>query len=76
MDFAPKAFVRAIAKRASSKLFTTALKSPSAPYKIKPVENILGPTKWPLFWSSSKVKAAAVCTDGSWAVVTPKAKFA
>ncbi len=30
--------VRLIEERASSKLFTTALKSPSAPYNIKPVE--------------------------------------
>ena len=54
-----------MANLASSKLFTTALKSPSAPYKINPVENNLGPTVCPLFCNSSKVKAAFVCTEGS-----------
>ena len=60
-----------MADLASSKLFTVALKSPSAPYRITPVENILGPTMVPAFTISDWENTISVLAEGSWAVVTP-----
>ncbi len=65
-----------MADLASFKLLITALKSPSAPYKIVPVENILGPTIVPDFTISDWEKTISVLDDGSCWVVIPKARLA
>src|SRR5882757_1885362 len=60
---------------ASSKEFITALKSPSAPYKMVPVLNTRGPTIKPAFTNSLCAKTISLLADGSCVVVTPYAKL-
>ena len=48
----------------------------SAPYRIVPVEKSLGPSFKPALIISEFVNTIVVLFDGSWEVVTPKARLA
>ena len=73
---APAARMRRRCVSASSRLSTFAAYEPFAPYRIVPVEKIRGPTTSPAFRISAWVKIVPVSFDGSWIVVTPRARDA